>query len=150
MFQPIADFEIGVAFHYVAPDAVGTFKLVKPFIDQLRGIVVIWIEKAREHSRSSASPPSIVDDGPELDEQQPSVARELTDRLGLRKFRFDRANPTHYSAPKAVRASCMHSVVRLDAMSPILTSARMAALREGAVSGLRRRGNISLIELGAA
>jgi hypothetical protein len=102
MFQPIADFEMGVAINHVAPDAVGTLKLVKPYIDQLRGIVVIWIEKAREHSRSSAGPPSVVGDGPELDEQQPSVARELADRLGLRKFRFNRANPTIILLPKAV------------------------------------------------
>jgi hypothetical protein len=89
MFPPIWDVEVGVAIDHVAPDGAGALELVEPFINQLGRILVVWVEKARQHSGSGASPPIVVDDGPELDEQQTCFPREFADGLGLGKFRFD-------------------------------------------------------------
>jgi hypothetical protein len=74
MFQPVNTFDVGVACYFVTPDAVLALQFVEPCRNTLRSIVVVGVEKAREHSRISASPPLIVENGPEEDEAKPSFA----------------------------------------------------------------------------
>jgi hypothetical protein len=74
---------------------LGASKLVQPPLDQAFRIVIVWVEKAREHSRGRASPPVIINDRPELDEKQPRIPRELSNSLRLRKLRLYGANTGH-------------------------------------------------------
>ena len=41
---------------------IAAFKFIQPSINEVSRIVVVWIEKAREHSRGRASLPFIIDD----------------------------------------------------------------------------------------
>jgi hypothetical protein len=68
MFQPVRYIEVFGSVDGVAPDALMLFQFVEPAVHELSGVGVVWVEKAREHSRGRASPPLIVDDCPKLDE----------------------------------------------------------------------------------
>jgi hypothetical protein len=95
MFQPVRYIEVGGAFDFISANTVFAFKFPKPSVDQLRSVVVVWIKKAREHSRGPASPPIIVENRPKLNEQQASIPREAADSFRLRKLRFDAADASH-------------------------------------------------------
>ena len=69
MFQPRNDLEVARAVHGVAPYALEPLEFIEPTIHQVSSIVIVWVEKAREHSRGRSSTPLIVGYCPELDEQ---------------------------------------------------------------------------------
>jgi len=96
MFQPVRQIEVGRAFKVVSPDASFVLKFDQPSLNQVGNVVIIWVEKAREHSRGRASAAGIVDDRDEVDEQEPSFAADTPDRFRLAKFRLDRADSGHY------------------------------------------------------
>ncbi|MCS3692024.1 hypothetical protein ABIF07_001060 [Bradyrhizobium elkanii] len=69
MFQPLNDLKILGAIYFVAADMLSGLKFSKPMINEHPGIIVIRVQKAREHSRGRASPPRVINDRPELDKQ---------------------------------------------------------------------------------
>jgi hypothetical protein len=75
VFQPVNNFEINIVVDLVTPDAIGSFKLVEPAADKPRRVIVVWVEKAREHSRGRASLPRIIDERPKLNKKQPRISR---------------------------------------------------------------------------
>jgi hypothetical protein len=60
MFQPVSDFKIMRSFDFVSANAAPLFEFSQPPLDQARRVVIVWVKKAREHSRGRASPPLIV------------------------------------------------------------------------------------------
>jgi hypothetical protein len=89
MFQPLADLKVSGTFDLVPLDDQFALELVKPARNTLRRIVVVRVEKAREHSRGRASPPLIVADGPKQHEQQARFAGHPAHAFGLRELRLD-------------------------------------------------------------
>jgi hypothetical protein len=78
MCQPVTYLKISIAIAFVAPDAILALQFFHPPLDQPPSVLVVWVEKAREHSRISAKPPGIVSLGPELDEEESGVAANTT------------------------------------------------------------------------
>jgi hypothetical protein len=95
MFQPVGYIEVGIAINHVSADTPVLFKLEQPAVNQLGRVVIVGVEKAREHSRGGASPSGIIRQRPNLDEQQPGISRQFADRLRLRKLGLDRSNSRH-------------------------------------------------------
>ncbi len=79
MFLPVADLDVSVAMDGIANSALFPVKFGQPALDKPWSIVVIGVEKAREHSRGRASPPRIVAECEELEEKKPSVPTHPTD-----------------------------------------------------------------------
>jgi hypothetical protein len=95
VFQPLRDVEVLVAVDLVEPDMAAKFQLLQPPADLLLRVVVVWVETAREESRGCASPSGIVDERPEEDEQQASIAAQLADALALDELGLDGADACH-------------------------------------------------------
>ena len=74
MFQPLNDRKVLRAVHFVPLYEVLGFKFLEPALHEGAGVVIVGVEKAREHSRGRASPASVVNYCPNLDEKQPSIA----------------------------------------------------------------------------
>jgi hypothetical protein len=74
MFQPVNHLKVLCSIDFVEFDALSGDQLLQPARNEVSRIVVVWVEKAREHSRGCASPPRIIDEGPQLDEQKARVA----------------------------------------------------------------------------
>jgi hypothetical protein len=89
MFQPVSQFKITRSINIVANKTLLPLQFAEPLLDQLRSIIVVWIKKAREHSRGCASLSVIIDNRPELYEKQTSVSREIPDCFRLRKLRLN-------------------------------------------------------------
>lgn len=68
MFQPVDDLDILRAIDLIASDAFLCFELGQPVDNEARRVVVVGVEKAREHSRGPASPPGVVCNRPKLHE----------------------------------------------------------------------------------
>ncbi|MEY9602418.1 hypothetical protein AB7M74_009035 [Bradyrhizobium japonicum] len=80
-----------------------TLKFGEPAVHEPRRIVIVWVEKAREHSRGRASPPFVIGEGPQLDEQQARIPGQLADGLRLRKLGLDRPDARHQTLPALAR-----------------------------------------------
>jgi len=68
MFQPVSNGQERGTINLIPLDACIILQLDDPIINQARRIIVVRVEKAREHSRGRASPPVIVNQCPQLDE----------------------------------------------------------------------------------
>ncbi|WP_130582328.1 hypothetical protein [Bradyrhizobium sp. Leo170] len=64
------------AINLILADMPALLQFSQPVLNEISGIVVVWVEKAREHSRGRASPPRIVGDCLNLDVEQARVSGE--------------------------------------------------------------------------
>lgn len=124
VFQPINDFEVLRVFHRIAANTLVFLQIGEPRIHQRRGIVVIGVEKAREHSRGRASAPLVIDDGEKLEKQQPGFARKRACGFRKRKLRLYRSDTSHLMSLLTDREISARSVDGFAAQRP--TRARHA------------------------
>jgi hypothetical protein len=64
MIQPLNDFEVRRAVNFVSANLSVLLKFIEPPIDKPGNIIIIGVQKAREHSRGRATPPLVVGDRP--------------------------------------------------------------------------------------
>jgi hypothetical protein len=79
VFRPIGDFEILRALRFVAEDQLLGDQLVQPAVDQCWRVIVVGIQLPYEDVFTGSAPAGIIDEGPELNEQQARVTREAAD-----------------------------------------------------------------------
>ncbi len=73
MIQPLMNLNIVRSFYDIAGNAALALDLGEPAVDFFRSVVVVWEEKAREHSRGCASASGIVANSPQQDEQKAGI-----------------------------------------------------------------------------
>jgi hypothetical protein len=71
----------------------------EPPVDQRAGILIEWVQKAREESRGCARLSRIVGNRPQLDEQKSRIPRQSTYAFRLAKLGFYRADARHVLKP---------------------------------------------------
>jgi hypothetical protein len=55
VFQPVGNLQVVRSVHFIALDTAFALQVVEPLLYELRGVVIIRIEKARQHSRGGTS-----------------------------------------------------------------------------------------------
>jgi hypothetical protein len=99
MFQPLRYVEVLVPLDLIHADVSAKLQLLQPVADELWCVRVVGVQTAREESRGCASPPGIIDECPELDEQEAGITAQLADALALNELRLDGADSRHYRSP---------------------------------------------------
>jgi len=114
MIQPVTDLYVRLTVSRVPNYAAIGLKVGQPLVNQLRGIVIVGVKKAREHSRISAKPPGIVSNCPEKDETQTGFTAHIAHALAVRELRLDRTDTGHYATSASSRNCKMCSPVTHD------------------------------------
>ena len=95
MLSPMWNIEVNRTVHDIAADHPGFFQFGQPSLHEHSRVVVVGVQKAREHSRGRASPPVIVNDGPELNEKQTRITRQSANAFALRELWFYGSDARH-------------------------------------------------------
>jgi hypothetical protein len=88
VFQPVDYLKVFRAVRLISAYVVSVLKFLEPSVDKHGSVIIVWVKKAREHSRGRASPPLVVGNSPQHDEQEARIARKPADAFGLREFRL--------------------------------------------------------------
>jgi hypothetical protein len=73
MFQPVNDLKVTCFINNIPADTVFGFEFYQPSLNKARSVVVVGVQKAREHSRGRARPPGVVNYGPKLNKQEAGI-----------------------------------------------------------------------------